>query len=260
MLSQREAAQRSNHSAKALRQALDDHVLAANAAGKFEERELARFVAWLGTCRLAGCNEPARYPSFCCSRGHAVSVAKSTTERRPCARPGCNVIFRPRPDQLRQGQGECCSRKCAQVLRRQREEAAGKLKGKRVVCACGCGESRLVYPSQLASPILGATTFPAYRYLNAGHWARHRWTNGIALKDNVYGFYSSGQWTLKAVRRQHGRWASLKAGRPKTVTNLEAVEGVLRLKASNPRLGERSLAERAGVSRRRVRDILAEHM
>ena len=84
-LSQREASRRSNHSADALRKAIADGVLASTDGGRIEAAELERFVEWLGTCRRPDCELPARYPSFCCSRSHAVAVAK-----------GCDRVARVR--------------------------------------------------------------------------------------------------------------------------------------------------------------------
>jgi hypothetical protein len=249
MLSQREAARRSNHNPKALRQAIRDGVLSINEVGKIEECELTRFLAWLGTCRHESCEEPARYPNFCCSRSHAVAEAKRTTEPLMCARPGCTVIFRPRPQQLRDGQGECCSRKCAQILRRQREEEAGKLKGERVICDCGCGEARLVFPSQRASPILGTTRVAAYRYLNAGHWARHRWKHGIDLTNSVRAFYLNGQWSLDAMRRHIGTWKLEEARHHKGAAEArEVAEAAIGLVRRSPEL-----------SRKNILDVLIAH-
>jgi hypothetical protein len=262
MLSQREAARRIGHDPKALRQAIADHVL-ASLKGGIEEAELARFVDWLGTCRHPQCEKPARYPSFCCCRRHAVTEAKRTIAARECAHPDCNIIFTPRPEQLRLGQGECCSREHAQRLRRMREHAAGRLRGELVECACGCGERRRVFPSQRTAPPGSPAGYVAsYRFVR-GHWARHRWAHGIGLKNNVRGFYRSGRWTLAKLRAQHGLWASQKpnARRPRLDEidrdfARKAAEAI-RLKNAHPAWGTRTIGEMVGLSRFQVRELLA---
>jgi hypothetical protein len=262
VLSQREAARQSNHAGTAIRQAIRDGRLATDLAGKIDETELERFIGSLGQCRVPGCDQPARYPSYCCCRGHAVTAAKATTEWRECEHPDCRTMFRPRPDQLRQGQGECCTRKCAQELRRRREEAAGELVGERVICACGCGQSRLVFPSQRTAPPGSKPGYVApYVYLNAAHWARHRWTHGIAVKSSLGGLHRGGYMSLVSLRRLHGRWAFAKGGgRPSMAVKDPEFEAkaseVLRLRRAHPKWGARTIAQQVGLSHWKVRDVL----
>jgi hypothetical protein len=252
----REAGRRSNHDSKALRDAIAAELLHPDSDGLIPQSELERFLRGLGTCRRIGCHRPARYPSFCCSKGHAVSEAKRTTDWRRCANPGCGVMFRPRPEQLRDGHAPCHSRKCAQTLRRRREEAAGKLRGQRVLCKCGCGNTRLVFPSQRTRPPNAPTGYVAgYEFLNARHWARYRWKHGIALKNNARGFYMGGNWTLKTLRHWSGAWAFANGGgRPKEWTTEQAQEAK---RLHDRGYGYGSVAAALGVTRSKARRMLA---
>lgn len=277
-LSQREAGRRSGHDPKVLREAIAAELLHLDEAGKITVAELERFMASLGKCRYFGCDKPARYPSGCCSKGHAIAVAKETTQWRQCERllsrpdlknPDCEEWFRPRPELLEAGMGECCSPKCGQLLRRAREEEAGKLRGVRVFCKCGCGESRLVFPSQRTAPPNSKPGYVApYEYLNAGHWARHRWKHGIALTNNVRGFYRRGNWSLKKLRQVLGAWAGKTGGRPSVEDVLGTVEvaAIRQLRADHPDWGYGTIAAARSAVRAdelvtldRVRTILAGH-
>jgi hypothetical protein len=237
-----------------LSQAIKAGVLRLGPDGKIAAEELARFLESLGTCRLPLCEEPARYPSLCCSKGHAVSMGKASTEWRQCERllsrpdlenPDCKVWFRPRPDQLENEQGECCSRKCAQLLRRAREEEAGALKGERVTCKCGCGQSRLVFPSQRATLLFDTGRAAPYQFLNLSHWAQYRWQQGIALKPTLQGLYRSGHCKLETLKSWFGKWSGKKGGgRPTVKEKLGAAEvaAIQELKAKHPEMGYGAIA------------------
>jgi hypothetical protein len=252
-LSLREAARRSDppHDVKALRQAIEAGVLRAGwidgtrRQRQIAESELRRFLQALGACQVPGCDRPARYPSFACSKAHAVSLARTdAVSFRQCET--CGKWFRPRPEQLAIGMGFGCSRKCGMEASWARRVAEGKVerKGRLVECACGCGESRVVYPSQ------------GYRFQNSAHWARYRWKHGIALVSSLRGFYRAGHISLATLRTLIGRTG----GAPKLADVdpdfADKAAKVVRLHQANPRLGGRVLAERTGLSHRQVRQLL----
>jgi transcriptional regulator with XRE-family HTH domain len=89
-------------------------------------------------------------------------------------------------------------------------------------------------------------------YHSMGAWNAHKW--------RTERFFVDLRRTLK--RKLGGHWDGKKGGRPRLVaTNLEiaakAVE-VRSLRASNPKIGERAIAERLDISRRQVRHALGK--
>lgn len=111
-------------------------------------------------------------------------------------------------------------------------------------CPCGCGRSVYLEPWRILAGDPG--------YYSASCWSRHRWQTGTA---NIRGMIGP-HWSRGRVRHWHGRWAFLRGGgRPRTASAAQ-VALVRTLKASNPKLGTRAIAERTGLSRWQVRAIL----
>ena len=151
-------------------------------------------------------------------------------------------------------------RGCESCGRRFEPVSADAAKGRGRFCSSGCwGEALRIHPRAEPRPCVQCESIftPSGRRVAAGygrfcsHSCRIRWVwwNGLVSPLMLRNPLMKEIW--------HGRWGGKLGGRPRAERDPSKISEVLRLRAANPRLGERPIAERVGISRRVVREILA---
>jgi hypothetical protein len=160
-----------------------------------------------------------------------------------CALDGCDVVFTPSGYQLAQGWGLYHSRLCA-----RRGVKRGRRKGRLVECI-HCQKQVWRYECEVRE-----LNFCSYE-----HWGKYRFHHGLAGMKKWLSPATCGK-----LRHEHkSRWGGFESGgRPRASRKVpdyaEKARLVLELKRTHPRLGERPIADRVGLSRRQVRTILGD--
>ena len=161
---------------------------------------------------------------------------------RVCARDGCRNPFRPTPAQAARGDGRYCSHACANAT----TSAARRQAGAFVPCSnASCGAAVWVWSSRLQR----------HTHHFCGTTCRSRWVWRHGSEKLIRPW-----WRASTVRHWKRVWGGQLGGRPRlreTLSDFDVRAGeVVRLHRSNPKLGQRELARRTGLSRRQVRGIL----
>lgn len=164
-------------------------------------------------------------------------------ETRACDH--CEKDFLARAWEIARGR-RFCSRSCANAAN-ARPRRAG-----RVVECAHCGAEHWHWASWLRSGSAG-------RFCSRRCWWSYRSSQGLLPIRFVEscGRSGRGKWGANARRRWLGRLHGRRSGRgrPRGYSDADA-RAVLELHRQNPRLGERVLADRIGVSRGQVKSIL----
>lgn len=216
------------------------------------------------TCELDRCGrvftpssrDVARGFGRFCSPEHAYESWRVPGLERTCAREGCGVAFRPTPRQVRLGNGHYCSPECANEAHRVHPVPAARS------CArAECGREFVPQSRQAAD---GRGRFCSHAcaasVILTRWWKLGEGAARVVLETG--GFSPFGTWSSRTRQKWVGRWSGKLGGRPtaRTIDHSyeEKAAEVIRLRKLNARLGERALAERAGLSRRQVRAILSD--
>jgi hypothetical protein len=144
-----------------------------------------------------------------------------------------------------------CSRMCARAAQRGRR--LHSTKGEWIDCDNKCGREVWRYDCELALEH-SEGRFCSY----ACHAERRKQYPWPGYRD-FFSPAASGRARQRMIGAREGRVAGGGEGRPVDARDERVIAEVLRLRAANPRLGERPIAERMGISRRRVREILSGH-
>ncbi len=216
-------------------------------------------------------------------------------EPRRCARVGCSETFSPTRRQVSQGMGLYCSRACSSAVHRIYEcpterhceicgkpftppsdsgwqDAAGWNRFCSILCAhvaqrgrrknarqgswiaChNCGRELFRYNCELERERGVKEGWFCSPSCHGDHRRRYPWPGYRTFINPA----ASGTARQRMIGGREGRRLGGGEGRRRVPTPLPKVTLVLNLRASHPKLGERPIAERVGISRNRVREILA---
>jgi hypothetical protein len=185
-----------------------------------------------------------------CSRecDHEAHRIYPKPDERGCAREGCNNRFVPEAWAVAHGWGNYCSRKCA-----ARAEPRKAAKGQWLTCT-QCGGDVWRYDCELERDRGEREGWFCSLECHAEHRRLYPWPGYRRFLSPL----ASGRARQRVIGAREGRVAGGGDGRPAVGVDAAVAHQVVRLREANPRLGERPIAERFGISRRRVREILAE--
>lgn len=167
---------------------------------------------------------------------------------RPCSR--CGIVFTPKGWQVADGRGSHCSESCRRAWFVETFSVPAIYPDPELRECGHCG--RTFTPSR-ANAGRGHGTFCSNRCGALDRWHRVGGGNLVAFmkRNPIAGGRARQVWL--------GRWAGgiagARGGRPRGYTD-DQVAAVHHLRATNPRLGERPIAARLGLSKRQVHDIL----
>ena len=271
----------------------------AQRAQRIAKLYLAEGQPSLGDCAKAEGVSPMTAMRDLASLGIERRKAKPTPEPRRCSREGCENEHRPTRRQLEQGMGKFCSTDCSALdhrihpkpveraceqcdtlftpdsdlgwhdvvkgwnkfcgIRCRGRAARGRrsraTKGELVTCG-QCGTETWRYDCELERDrawVHGREGWFCGKACQAEHRKLYPWPG----YRNFVSPRASGRARQRMIGAREGRVAP--AGGRRRIDPGAKAEEVLRLRAVNPRLGERAIAARLGVTRHLVREILAQH-